>query len=123
MIRELTKNNDEFSKNTGEILTAHYVDYVDLEKKEVIDKILDNYDELYNLNDKTFTTSKKTKSKTKFQNKYPYWLHLLEISRKVHYNQIEEEIKIENILEQSNLDFLKSIITTSKSKILNIFLL
>ena len=36
MIRELTKNNNEFSQNTGEILTSHYVDYTDLDKKEAM---------------------------------------------------------------------------------------
>ena len=102
MIDKLKINNDQYIKNEGEILTAHYVD--DKYNLE-IDKIIKLYDELYNLNDKTWQTQNKKKNKTK----YPNWLELLNITRSVRYNEIEREIKIENILEQSNIDFLKTL--------------
>ena len=98
MIRELTKNNVEFSKNTGEILTAHYLETITKEDKDEIDKIKKEYEKLYF--DKYRPPHKK----------YPNWkTELLEKSRTVLYKNQEQKLGITNILKQSNDEFLETI--------------
>ena len=118
MIRELTKNNDEFLKNTGEILTAHYVEGITKEDKNEIDKIKERYRDLYllSLKKKTNQSTQNQKIdvvfrlKNKKNQEYPLWLiDLKDKSKSVLYKEIETKLGIKTILQQNNDEFLNTI--------------
>ena len=95
MIKELHKNNTDFANNNGDILTAHYLDGIDETDKSEIDKIKQNYEELYKLN--TY----------KSKHTYPIWeTDLLPKSSTVIYDESEKDINNKNISTISDNDFI-----------------
>ena len=61
MIRELQKNNSDYKNNTGEILTAHYVDTATEQDKQEIDEIKQKYNKLFLLKLKSKIDKKNNK--------------------------------------------------------------
>ena len=111
MIKELHKNNTDFANNTGDILTAHYLDGIDETDKSEIDNLKKRYQDLYNLNTSEKNPNNKwvqVKSKKQKDNKYPWWIRdLLDISRKVLYNETEPILNTNNISTLNDDNFIK----------------
>ena len=134
MIKELEKNNTDFENNTGDILTAHYLDGINKEDIDEINKIKDKYEDIYKLSQLTeyntedkkqninerlskLTLSKKSEdlSKkrhiTRYNKKaYPNWIEdLLSVSKTSLYELIEGNINIPNILDQNDSQFIETL--------------
>ena len=116
MIRELQKNNSDYKNNTGEILTAHYVDTATEQDKQEIDEIKQKYNKLFLLTLKSKIDKKNNKLhiiiryKNNSNQQYPFWISdLKDNSKSVLYKEIEDNLNIKDILQQDDNTFLQTI--------------
>ena len=119
MIQELYKNNLDYSKNTGDIITTYSTTSATLEDNKEIDTIKTKYERIYLDNLQTVKTKKTNKNNAtkklhiniKYKNNkgktYPYYIDdLLDKSRTIIYDEKESEINIYNILIQDDKEFI-----------------
>jgi len=119
MIKNLYENNTGYSQNTpdGEIITAYCINDNE-EDKTAIENIKKRYIKLYkikenkknneNENNNEWKTVKSKKHKNTI--KYPEWVtDLLNLSKKILYEEIETKLGIKNILQQNDTEFLETI--------------
>ena len=133
MIQKLYENNTGFSQNTpdGEIITSYCINDNE-EDITAIENIKKRYIKLYKIKEpktkyetknkqnnsnnewKTVKSKKTHKQNTKhdinYESKYPEWVtDLLNLSKKILYEEIETKLGIKNILQQNDTEFLETI--------------